>query len=101
MRKRWVGFIAGAIVGTTLTVVGAGVTNQQSARPTKPKTQEPVVTPVAGPSWLSRLGVRYNETSLGRSGAVYGPPPKARPSQPGAGPLAIGLPVDLSGADLY
>jgi mono/diheme cytochrome c family protein len=101
MRKRWVVFIAGSIVGTTLTVAGS---NQQSAPPTKTNTREPVVTPVAGPSWLNRLGLRYSDTTLGRSGATYGPPPTPPPrpsSLPGAVPLAVGRPVELSGADLY
>ena len=73
MRRPWLGLIAGLIVGTTLTVVGGGSSNGQGASPTK--TQEPVVTPVAGPSWLNRLGLTYRESSLGRSGATYGPPP--------------------------
>ena len=98
MRKRWVAFIAGSIVGTTLTIAGS---NQQSAPPTKTKTREPVVTPVAGPSWLSHLGLRYGETSLGRSSSTYGPPPAQRPAPPSAAPLAVGRPVELSGADLY
>ena len=101
MRRLCVAFIAASIAGTTLTVVGAGFTNQQSVPPTKTKTQEPVVTPVAGPSWLNRLGLRYSDTSLGRSGATYGPPPTQRPSPPGAARLALGRPVELSGADLY
>jgi mono/diheme cytochrome c family protein len=108
MRKRWVAFIVGFIVGTTLTVVGGGASNEQGAAATK--TEEPVVTPVAGPSWLNRLGLTYRETSLGRSGATYGPPPTQptygqpptqRPSQPSAAPLAVGRPVVLTGADLY
>jgi mono/diheme cytochrome c family protein len=99
MRKRWVGFIAGSIVGTTLTVAGSGFPHQGPPA-TQTKTREPVVTPVAGPSWLNRLGLRYNESSLGRSGAAYGPPPAQRPS-PGAAPLAVKRPVELSGADLY
>ena len=73
MRKRWIAFIAGSIVGTTLTARAAG-SSKQGAPPTKTKTRDPVVTPVAGPSWLNRLGLRYSETSLGRSGATYGPP---------------------------
>ncbi len=102
MRKRWVVFIAGSVVGTTLTVVGGDFSNQQSAHPPKTKTPAPVVTPVAGPSWLNRLGLRYSDTSLGRSGATYGPPtPLPRPSLPSAVPLAVGRPVELSGADLY
>ena len=100
MRKRWVGFIAASIVGTTLTVAVSGSAHRQSPPATPTKTRDPVVTPVAGPSWLNRLGLRYNETSLGRSGAGYGPPPQ-RPSSPGALPLSVGRPVELSGADLY
>jgi cytochrome c5 len=101
MRKQWVAFIAGSIVGTTLTIVGAGFSNQHTVPPTKTKAVEPVVTPVAGPSWLNRLGLRYSDTSLGRSGATYGPPPTPRPSLPAAAPLVVGRPVELSGADLY
>jgi mono/diheme cytochrome c family protein len=108
MRKRWGAFIVGFIVATTLTVVGGGSSNEQGAPSTQ--TREPVVTPVAGPSWLNRLGLTYRESSLGRSGAAYGPPPTQptygqppaqRPSQPSAAPLAVGRPVVLSGADLY
>jgi mono/diheme cytochrome c family protein len=99
--------IAGLIVGTTLTVVGGGSSNQQGAPSTK--TREPGVTPVAGPSWLNRLGLTYRDSSLGRGGATYGPPPTpptygsppARPSLPSTVPLAVGRPVVLSGADLY
>ena len=108
MRKPWLALIAGLIVGTTLTILGGDLSNEQGAPVTKPR--EPVVTPVAGPSWLNRLGLTYRESSLGRSGATYGPPPTPptsgppttpRPSQPSAAPLAIGRPVVLSGADLY
>ena len=101
MRKRCVVLIAGSIVGATVTIVGAGSSNEQTAPPAKTKTREPVVTPVAGPSWLNHLGLRYSDTSLGRSGAPYGPPPTQRPSPPGAVPLAVKRPVELSGADLY
>ena len=103
MRRPWLVLIAGLIVGTTLTVVGGGSSNEQGAPSTK--AQEPVVTPVAGSSWLNRLGLTYRDSSLGRSGATYGPPPRdcrhERPSQPSAAPLAVGRPVVLSGADLY
>jgi mono/diheme cytochrome c family protein len=90
MRNSWLALMAGLIVWTT--------------------AQDPVVTPVAGPSWLHHLGLTYRESSLGRSGATYGPPPTPstygppstpRPSQPNAAPLAVGKPVVLSGADLY
>ncbi len=105
--RPWLVLIAASVVGTTLTVVGGGSSKEQGARATK--TPEPVVTPVAGPSWLNRLGLSYRESSLGRSGATYGPPPQPtygqspaqRPSQPSAAALAVGRPVVLSGADLY
>jgi mono/diheme cytochrome c family protein len=107
MRRPWLALLGGLIVGTTLTIVGGGSSNEQSAPVTKPR--EPVVTPVAGPSWLNRLGLTYRESSLGRGGATYGPPPTPptygpsstqRPSQPSAA-LPVGRPVELSGADLY
>ena len=105
MRRSWLALIAGLIVGTTLTITGGGSANDQGAPSTK--TQEPVVTPVAGPSWLNRLGLTYRESSLGRGSATYGPPPTdsgslptQRPSQSIAA-LPIGRPVMLSGADLY
>ena len=104
MRRSWLALIAGLIVATTLTIVGGGASNEQGAPSTK--TQEPVVTPVAGPSWLNRLGLTYRESSLGRGAATYGPPPTSgslptqRPSQSIAA-LPIGRPVVLTGADLY
>ena len=84
MRRPWLALIAGLIVGTTLTIVGGGPSNEQGAPVTKP--QEPVVTPVAGPSWLNRLGLTYRESSLGRSGATYGPPPPPPTSGPPSTP---------------
>ena len=99
MRKRWLALITGSIAWTTLTIAGVGFSNQQG--PTKARTRDPVVTPVSGPSWLNRLGLRHSATSLGRSGATYGPSPAQRPSPRGAAPLAVGRPVELSGADLY
>ena len=107
MRKPGLALIAGLMVGTTLTVVVAGSSHEQRASLTTP---DPVVTPVAGPSWLNHLGLTYRESSLGRSGATYGPPPTPptyappltpRPSPSNAAPLAVGKPVVLSGADLY
>ena len=107
MRKSWIAFIGGFIVGTTLTVGGAGRSREQSATTTK--SPEPVVTPVAGPSWLNRLGLTYRDTSLGRGGATYGPPPapptsglpSQQPARPAATPIVVGRPVVLSGGDLY
>jgi mono/diheme cytochrome c family protein len=63
--------------------------------------QDQSVTPVAGPSWLNRLGIKYSESGLGRSGATYGPPPGERAATPASIPLQVGRPVVLTGADLY
>ena len=101
MGRLWLVLVAGLIAGTSLTIVGGSASNEQGAPATKTKAHEPVVTAVAGPSWLNRLGLRYSDTSLGRSGATYGPPPTQRPSPPAALPLPVGGPVELSGADLY
>ena len=104
MRRSWLALVAGLIVGTTLTIAGGGSATEQGAPSTK--TQEPVVTPVAGPSWLNRLGLTYRESSLGRGRRRTVPPPTSgslptqRPSQSIAA-LPIGRPVVLSGADLY
>ena len=98
MRRLWLVLIAGLIVGTGL-VVTSGASNEQGGPPTK--APEPVVTAVAGPSWLNHLGLTYRESSLGRGAARYGPPPTQPPAQPSAAPLRVGRPVLLSGADLY
>jgi len=103
MPSNWLALVAGLFVGMTLTVVGGGSSHEQAVPASKPP--EPVVTAVAGPSWLNRLGLTYGDSSLGRSAATYGPPPSPsaspqRPPQPGAA-LAVGRPVLLSGADLY
>lgn len=107
MRKSRIAFIGGFIVGTTLTVAGGGLSGEQGAAHAT-KSPEPVVTAVAGPSWLSRLGLTYRDSSLGRGAATYGPPPvpptsgvpSQQPARPSA-PLVVGRPVVLSGGDLY
>jgi mono/diheme cytochrome c family protein len=107
MRRPRVVLIAGLIVGTALTIVGGVSSNEQGAP--QAKTREPVVTPVAGPSWLNRLGLTYRDSSLGRGAATYGPPPTqptygpppTQRAQPSPAPLPVGRPVVLSGADLY
>lgn len=59
------------------------------------------VTPVAGPSWLNRLGIPYGETSLGRGAGAYGLPPASAtaPTTPSA--LPIGQRTNVTGEDLY
>jgi cytochrome c5 len=66
----------------------------------KPSTQpEPVVTPVAGPSWLNRTGIRYRDTSLGRGAGRYGPGTTEQARKPLV--LPPGRTVEVTGADLY
>lgn len=61
---------------------------------------EAVVTPVAGPSWLNRMGIRYRDTSLGRGAGRYGP---GTTDQAARKPLVLpaGRTVEVTGADLY
>jgi len=60
---------------------------------------DPLVTPVAGPSWLSRLGVPLDKTSLGRGTGTYGSatPPDSRPRAS----LAVRPSTLLTGEDIY
>ena len=65
-------------------------------------TGDPAVTPVAGPSWLNRLGIpSYGQSSLGRGAATYGPPADSvnSPSAPVA--LPINQRTSITGEDLY
>jgi mono/diheme cytochrome c family protein len=60
-----------------------------------------IVTPVAGPSWLNRLGIRYRDTNLGRGSGRYG----ASPNDPAVERKPVALLIEpsvvLTGADLY
>jgi mono/diheme cytochrome c family protein len=59
------------------------------------------VTPVAGPSWLHRLGVDYRDSSLGRGAGRYGPNPQDRPADRQPVALKLESRVTISGGDLY
>ena len=89
--------LAGVVGVLGLVVISARVSGQAPrAWPSAPK--DPTVTPVAGPGWLTRLGVTLSKTSLGRGSGRYGPPePTAAPAP------SLGVPADvaLTGADLY
>lgn len=86
-------------VGVALfTAVVAAVVAGQTARPWPAPPKDATVTPVAGPGWLTRLGVTLSQTSLGRGAGRYGP------SEPGKAPaasLAVPAQVALTGADIY
>lgn len=59
------------------------------------------VTPVAGPSWLHKLGVDYRDTSLGRGAGRYGPNPSDLATERKPLTVTLGQTVTLTGADLY
>ena len=90
--------LAGSISAGTLL---AAATRDQTAH-AAPKAAEPVATPVAGPSWLHHLNLKYEDSSLGRGAGRYGPSPTDR------GPATRRSPSSptprsalLTGADLY
>lgn len=71
-----------------------------SAQPARPSgTPRDQVTPVAGPGWLTRLGVTLSETSIGRASGRLGP--TTRPPTPPQTSLIVPSSVTLTGADLY
>lgn len=87
--------IGAALLGTVL--VSAQASGPQQTWPAEPK--DPTVTPVAGPGWLTRLGVTMSQTSLGRGAGRYGP---AEPNPAAPAPsLTVPAHVTLTGADIY
>jgi mono/diheme cytochrome c family protein len=90
--------IAGSIsVGVLL----ADESRDQAAH-TAPKAAEPVVTAVAGPSWLNHLNLRSEDSSLGRGAGRYGPPPtETGPSTRRSSSSPTPRSTVLTGADLY
>jgi mono/diheme cytochrome c family protein len=92
-------FVFAVVLAVSALTTVDGISGEQTVAPPKP-IKDPAVTPVAGPSWLNRLGLRYSETTLGRSAATYGPPPGGQ-TGPAAMPLAVGRPVVLTGPDLF
>jgi mono/diheme cytochrome c family protein len=69
----------------------------QAARP--PARAADQATPVAGPAWLTKLGVTLSQTSIGRGSGHYGP--TTRPGDPPMTALVVPSSVSLAGADLY
>ena len=62
--------------------------------------EDPSVTPVSGPSWLTHLSLPLNRTTLGQSAGRYGPSPD-RPPAPRTEALGVSGRSELTGADLY
>ena len=81
-----------------LVVFSAGALAQPAPRPWPSAPNDPTVTPVAGPGWLTRLGVTLSQTSLGRGPERYGPPERTATPSPS---LVVSAEVTLTGADLY
>jgi mono/diheme cytochrome c family protein len=89
--------IAGAALVTADDATRGGQARQSGA-----KSANESVAPVAGPSWLNRLNIKYEDTNLGRGAGRYGPSPSESPAAtPGSKPFVAGKPVQLTGADLY
>lgn len=81
-------------------ILAAGVPPGLSAQPPPPPdAPRDHVTPVAGPAWLTQLGVTLSETSIGRGSGRVGP--TTRPASPPLTSLVVPSAVTLTGADLY
>lgn len=62
--------------------------------------EDPSVTPVAGPSWLTHLGLSLSQTFIGQGAGRYGPSPD-RPPEPRGEGLGMRRTIGLTGGDLY
>jgi mono/diheme cytochrome c family protein len=86
-----------ALLVSSLAGAGSALAQAPSAQ-AAPRT-EPAVSPVTGPSWLTKLGVTLSQTSIGRGSGQYGPTTTPPPPPPAA--LNVPATVRLGGADLY
>ena len=78
----------------------AGLAAQPRPWPSAP-AEDPGVTPVSGPSWLTRLGVSPSQTSIGRADGRYGPTGPPRADAGASVKLGVRPSATLSGADVY
>jgi cytochrome c5 len=62
--------------------------------------EDPIVTPVVGPSWLTHLGIALSRTSLGKGAERYGPAPD-QGRAPRDESLGVPRTLQITGADLY
>lgn len=62
--------------------------------------EDPLVTPVTGPSWLTELGLKVDRTRLGQGGGQYGPPADQSVAA-GKEPLGVPRFTVVRGQDLY
>jgi cytochrome c5 len=94
-------FVAGSVAGAALLTADNAISGGQ-AKQSGGKTAESIVTPVAGPSWLNHLHIKYGDTSLGRGAGRYGPPPnEPAPTPPPSTSFVSGQPSAMTGGDFY
>ena len=94
-------FLAGLIAGTALLSANNASRGRQAKRPAVPSADS-IVTPVAGPSWLNHLNLKFSDSSLGRGAGLYGPTPtESRTPTPGSTSFVPGQSQVLTGGDLY
>jgi mono/diheme cytochrome c family protein len=93
-------FLAGLIAAATLLSADNGSRGRQATRSAVPPADS-IVTPVAGPSWLNHLNLKFSDSSLGRGAGLYGPTPaeSGTPTVPTS--FVPGQSQVLTGGDLY
>jgi mono/diheme cytochrome c family protein len=91
--RRWL--LACLSLGALLGLAGAADQRQ----PWPNQAEDPTVTPIAGPSWLTHLGITLDKTSLGQSSGVYGPGDNT--TAPPQESLGVPRSITIGGADLY
>jgi mono/diheme cytochrome c family protein len=62
--------------------------------------EDPIVTPVVGPSWLTHLGIALSNTNLGKGPRRYGPAAD-QSRQDLQESLGVRRTIQITGADLY
>jgi mono/diheme cytochrome c family protein len=62
--------------------------------------EDPIVTSVVGPSWLTHLGIPLSRTSLGQGSERYGPSPD-QSREPRNESIGVRRSIEINGADLY
>jgi mono/diheme cytochrome c family protein len=96
---RWL-MSPGAGVLTTAAVLTLALPGLAQKAPFPNVGEDELVTPVAGPSWLTHLGISLDRTSLGQGAGRYGPAPD-QPPEPRVEALGLRRTITLSGEDLY
>jgi mono/diheme cytochrome c family protein len=98
MRTHRAAVRAGVIVFVALFALAVGAAAQKVPWPNV--GEDPIVTPVAGPSWLTHLGVTVDHTRLGQGSGQYAAPDGTR-GAPQKESLAVRRNPVVTGHDLY